>query len=301
MAEEKKSFRKQLNKYFIIGAVVFAVVFTILGIKAIRQSKEDGSDKILENESSFNSLIHQNQDSDLHDISLTDDQFLEGLNKIFPIDRTTESDRRFDIAEIEQTLEREDIIADIRYFNNFGKPGYCIATKVSIEEIKPLLDFSICQEYYVQIADDSGIGFKDVYKVTENKVEPRLISGTDVGVQQDTTLITELCNELNAQYNITDIVLTERALLIYSTGISTADLLNIFDYTYQWCLQNDCDRQLFLYSSDLLVAVTDETLRNEYYVSNYPVDELAAIFRLKYYSTKCFFSSSMQTICNLYL
>lgn len=301
MAEEKKSLRKQLNKVFIVGAVVFAVVFTILGINAIKQSKEAGSDKIIQNEESLNSLIHRNQTSEGQTVSLTDEQFLEGLNKVFPQDGTLESDIRISTANIEKTLSQEGIVADVRYFNNFGTAGYCIATQVSLEEVKALLDFSLCPEYYVQIADSSGIGLTSVYKVTKDSTEARLISGKDVGVQQDNTLIADLCSNLEEQYNITNVVLTDKALIVYSTDVSTADLLNVFDYTYQWCLQNDCDRQLFIYSSDLLVAVSDETLRDEYYSSNYPIDELAAVFRLKYYTAKCFFSTSMQTICNLYL
>lgn len=301
MAEEKKSLRKQLNKVFIVGAVVFTVVFTILGINAIKQSKEAGSDKIIQNEESLNSLIHQNQTSEGQTVSLTDEQFLEGLNKVFPQDGTLESDIRISTANIEKTLSQEGIVADVRYFNNFGTAGYCIATQVSLEEVKALLDFSLCPEYYVQIADSSGIGLTSVYKVTKDSTEARLISGKDVGVQQDNTLIADLCSNLEEQYNITNVVLTDKALIAYSTDVSTADLLNVFDYTYQWCLQNDCDRQLFIYSSDLLVAVSDETLRDEYYSSNYPIDELAAVFRLKYYTAKCFFSTSMQTICNLYL
>lgn len=300
MAEEKKSLRKQLNKYFIIGAVIFTVIFTFLGLKAIHRSKEDGSDEVLENESSFNSLIHQDSINGSN-VSLTDEQFLAGLDRIFPTDRTSDSAIRAAIAQIEQSLADGEVTADVRYFNNFGESGYCISTTSSLDKVKSLLDFSVCSEYYIQISDAGGIGIREVYKVDKDNLESRLVSGTDVGVQQDNTLIAELCDELNAQYNITDVVLTEQALLINSINLSTADLLNVFDYTYQWCLQNDCDRQIFLYLDNVLMAVTDETLRDEYYSSNYPIDELSAVFRLEYYSAKCFFSSTVQTLCDLYL
>lgn len=296
MAEDKKSRSKTINKIFIIGGSIFAVLLTIVGIIAVNQSKEKGTDSVLSNESDLVDKIYNESQQ-----PLTDDQFYEALDKIFPKDDTLTSEKRATIYQIEERFSSADIAVMAAYFNNYGKPGYRLYTKRSINDIIPLLDFSICSEYYVHVLDEDALGILGAYRVNSDGVFIRMEQGMDIGSEESLDNIADLTSDLKEQYNIEKITLTDKALVIYSYNVSTADLLNAFDYVYQWCLQNECDRQLFFYASDRLVIATDTSLADDFYKNNYPTQELAAIFRLNYYSTKCFFGRAVQDACDLYL
>lgn len=299
MADTKKSRSQTLNKIYIIGGTIFAVALTIAGIIAINQSKEKGTDEVLASESELIDAIYSNSTEEAQ--PLTDDQFYAALSRIFPNDNTTDADIRNTIYTIENTLFGAGIRAEINYFNNYGEPGYRITTSTSINEILPLLDYSFCREYHVEVTNIEETSLLGVYEVTSEGVTIRLEQGMDLGTPENVETIADLSVNLQEQYGIDKITLTDKALLIYSYGLSTADLINAFDYIYQWCLQNDCDRQIFIYASDSLVIATNPTLADDFYRSNYPVQDLAATFRLYYYTAECFFNVTIQRACNIYL
>lgn len=299
MAEDKKSRAKTLNKIFIIGGIIFAVALTVAGVIAINQSKEKGTDEVLSNESALISAIYNTEAEESE--PLTDEQFYTALDKIFPKDSTTDADKRSAVYKLENIFSDAGISAEVAYFNNYGEPGYRIYTTSSVNDIIPLLDYSLCKEYYVHVLDAEGIAILGVYKINSDGVTIRMEQGIGIGNADSDDIITELAANLEEQYGISKITFTDKVLLIYSYEVSTADLLNAFDYTYQWCLQNDCDRQIFLYASDKLMAVTNTTLADDFYKKNYPVQELAATFRLRYYSAECFFGRAIQNACNIYL
>lgn len=299
MAEDtKKSRSKTLNKILLIGGIVFAIALAVAGVIAINQSKEKGTDDVLADESSLVEAIYN---TDSQNKPLTDDQFYSALNKIFPRNPTSDASHRSDIHLIEKCFDGTDIPVNVSYYNNFGTSGYCIRTSKSVNAVIPLLDYSICQEYFVQVMNTENTGMLGAYLVTKDNVQVRFEYGTATGDEEATDSIADLLTSLAEQYNINQVTLTDSALLIYSYGVTTLDLLNAFDYVYQWCLGNNLDRQIFLYASDSLVAVTNPSLADNFYTENYPVQELAAIFRLNYYSANCFFGQTLQEACNVYL
>ena len=301
MAEETKNKKKRTwQKYLVIAGVVFALLLTICGVVAINNSKEDGSTELLEDNASLMDAMYE-EDSETDDAPLTDEQFSAALTKIFPYDKLTEAEQRASVVQLEQTLADANISASVHYFNSYGDVGFLIVTTNTIEEVKPVLDFNLGSVYYVHCRNVHTYGIDDCYKVTNDSVECRFSQGMSLGTAEPLENISNLSADLLEQYNIDNLVLTSDVILIYSYGLSTGDLLNVFDYTYQWCLQNKCDRQIILYSSDSVVAATNKQLADDYYTENYPVQELAALFRLKYYTAECFFDTSIQDTCNLYL
>lgn len=303
MEKEASNKKQEWKKYLLIAGILFASALTVCGIIAINNSKEDGSIELLQENEELVSIIYADaqEQPDTESNVLSDEQFVSALSKIFPTDSLSSVEQHQAIATIESNFTEAGITADVQYFNSYGTPGFRITTNKSLDEVQPLLDLSCGYTYYVHICTMSTFGIDECYKLVDDTVECRFSQGMTLGTPEDTESITGLCTDLAEQYNIENVVLTSNALLIYSYNLSTSDMLNVFDYTYQWCLQNDCDRQIILYSSDVIVAASDKILFDEYYINNYPIQELAAVFRLKYYTAGCFFCNAIQETCNIYL
>lgn len=106
-----------------------------------------------------------------------------------------------------------------------------------------------------------------------------------------------------AEYNLTpeDFKYSGGELEINVEILSNSDALSLFDYSFQYLLQNHPGINLVLRSGDILYAsgLVEETYEYKKY---YPHNDLAPLFRLSYYYQYDFLKNSLRsTAKQLYL
>lgn len=305
MADDKQSSsnskvdKKSLKKFCIAVGVIFCVVLCVCGIVAIIQSQQEGTDKVKQDQQSLHDVVYQSKPVE-QQTPLTDEQYQAALDMIFPDDSTDKVAISMYEDELQQTLNEAGIEAEVVYFNNFGNPGFYIYSSSPLADVKTHLDFKAYSTYYVVEADKDSRELNKIYRVDASQSE-ELFERELFNKTEDVTGITSLHNYLIATDLAETAFLFNDTIYVSTSGLSQIGLIDTFDYAFQWCVANNVEKRLILLSNGKVVAATSAPLTDDYYRDNYPVNEVAARFRLQYYIAKGFFYYDMLVISQDYL
>lgn len=306
MAENKqsntsnsKADKKSLKKFCIVVGVVFCVTLCICGIVAIIQSQQEGTDRIKQEQQSLHDAVYQSKPVE-QQTPLTDEQYQAALDMIFPEDKTESFIISTFISTLQQTLNSAGIDAEVVYFNNFGSPGFYIYSSSPLADVKPYLDFNTYSTYYVVEADKDSRELNKIYKVNATQSEELFVKEL-FNKTEDVAGITSLNNYLISTDLAEAAFIFNDTIYVSTSGLSQIGLIDTFDYAFQWCVANNVEKRLVLLADDKVVAATSTSLVDKYYRDNYPVNEVAARFRLQYYIAKGFFYYDMLLMSQDYL
>lgn len=295
--------KAKVNKAFTIAFVVFAAVLLLAGGICLYVASRSKSEQVVNSEYD---LLDTIRDSGA-DTPLTDDQFIAGMDRIIPKDYTEDSTYDAEAAELLNELtDLTGVPCIVNRINYFGSTACAIvipgsANLIDVETI--LSQHAIFSRVYVQLADTKTGNVYSEYLYTEGRskgiylssdaVVQGLVAAGSFVVTPDSS-ISGMLKQVFEEYEIKDpkVILTDTSLYMDLNTVASADVLNIFDYIYTWCRAYKKELEIVIYSGSVLYANAIVDMSDTNYSNYYPVDELAAYFRMTYYHSNNFFKNS---------
>lgn len=296
----KEATRKHLNKIFVIGGIILSTALLILGIYFISHIKETGSEEVLTNESRAQSVIYTPTES------LSDNDFEYGLEHIMP---TTSIDtHKCDevLSSISDKIEQvSGVVLDADYFCYFSDVHAYLKVfcDSELDTFLPLLtEATIFKQIYLLNSDISG-NIHDIYVYSSGDFQ-KLFSFDDLSsnsmITSESSLDT-MINNVCEEYSLESSRFAYSGDIVYInlSGVTISEVLCIFDYCWQYCYASENSPYLAVITDDTVLAFAD-TSPCELYDSYYPDNELAPLFRIKFYYNSFFVLDELRKSCEIY-
>lgn len=289
-----------LGKKLLIAFCIMAAILTTAGIIIICNRPHTGTEQVLAGNTSLQEKIYQDTDV------LSDEEFIYGITNMIPSDNTDDSVITSALAALKQAyMNTVGVDCYAEYINYFGTPAAYLKLPDTIELTKvltPLQQDTVFTKIYVLLTDSELGVVHTEYVYSDGEISevylPHMLTPTDASED-----IKQLADSLIAEYNLTpeDFKYSGGELEINVEILSNSDALSLFDYSFQYLLQNHPGINLVLRSGDILYAsgLVEETYEYKKY---YPHNDLAPLFRLSYYYQYDFLKNSLRsTAKQLYL
>lgn len=289
--------KKTLKKLFIVIGVVLVITLVVWAIILISSRSSTGVEKLLDEHKGLNDIILT------ADRPLTDEQFVYGVQSIIPNIPLPITEQTRLASNLSSVLEQyTNQIPEIEVIPYFGDPA-AIVTMKAIKDpllLGSLLDNTFSRIYFNFTNEQSFVESEYIYK--NNKMEQVYLDSVNPITVEDSEL-NILQEQITAEYALAvdDFIFTGDTIVIDCRNLSTTDALNMFDYTYQWLVDKNRDITIVLKRSTVLWANAHVDLQDSNYRDFYPAEELAPLFRMKYYYINNFFVDALCSTCKLYI
>lgn len=293
--------KKEAKKVFTIILIAFVVVLVVAGIVCVNIVSHSGQEQQLISNESFMSQIRDVSNSK----PLTDDQFMSGLDRLFPVDTTEQSEYISKMRTISHELDEMGVRYNIERINYFGTCACLLKLSDSIEiaNLQNALNNAGFSRVYIHInSTESGAILQeylyDGVELTEtyNSSEP---IGDEITNEEVSQIFSDICSE----YGISGSTLTftGEVLQIQFNNISFTNVLDIFDFLYRWCRQSELETTIRLFDGDRMLANAFVDLDDLRFESYYPASDLTATYRIKYYQINDYLKDELREASNSFL
>lgn len=289
---------KTIHKILLIAFICLAVILTVAGVILVNITPSTGSEKTIEQQ---NCLVSEVRNTS----SLSDDAFIFGINNIIPIDATDKSVINNAIQELRNELESAlQMGVYTEYLSSMGEPAAFVVLPDTCNLTEVLTVFqhaSIFTKIYIMMADINTDIVSSEFLFSEGVLH-ELYQSHSIETVVMPDKISSMCSILMYEYNLTaeSFCYSGSELCIDVSDMSYDDALCIFDYSWQYLLQEEIVLDLELFSSEMLLA-SARTEKSSAYIKYYPSSDLAPLYRLTYYYQNNFLKNDLRVTCQRYL
>lgn len=290
--------KKKINKVLIVVSVALAGILTVLGVYFIVHASSQGEERVLQEHS------ETEQDIRASVSSLADDDFEYGYSNVMPKDRTDAATRQLWINELREQIENA-VSTDVtlEYGSYFGDPIAFleISTTDILDALYPVLQSNMYFKKIHIAVKDTELGLSAVYVYADGTLTPQYSLSTAEGFslpEQFVPMQTAVIDEYGLSAD--NFSMRGDVLQISVGNMRLADVLDLFDYCWQYCYLAGANTHLAIVGSSGIYAFAD-TSANEFYDKYYPANDLAALYRVQFYLDSGFFTGDFRDACKAYI
>lgn len=293
--------KTSIKKGILIACGVFAVVLTIVGIICISNIKHTGKEQQQKEDSETMSAIRDTS----REVPLTDDQFMEGIDRLYPEDPNSSAVYTEQLKPVTDKLTEMEIDFNISRINYFGTTASLIETTADLNpaDLLPALIESDITRFYIQQNDFDTSNLLKEYLFADEELTKLYDSNEPLGASVQNNKVDSMFADVCNEYGLSDSTLTFTGDVLYLklNQVSDEDILNIFDYMYRWCLEEKLKTTIRIVKDDYVLANAPVHLADKNYDKYNPAPELAANFRVLFYRANNFLKGSLKNTSDLYI
>lgn len=275
--------KKEAKKVAFIILIVFVVVLAITGIICVNLTKRNEQELQLDSDAAFMNQIRDNVNSK----PLTDDQFMSGLDRLFPTDNTDQAAYLKKMRTLSHKLDEMEISHSIERINYFGTCACLLQLNddVNVADLQESLQEAAFDRVYIHVRPVGTVNAFIDYLYDNSELLETYNSATPIGEEISNEEVLRIYNDICAEYELlgSTLTFTGEVLQIRFNNIRFTDALDIFDFLYRWCRQSKIETTIRLYDGDILLANALISLADTRFETYHPADDLAATFRIKFY------------------
>lgn len=274
--------KRGTSKVFRVFLIVFAVLLVLFGVLCINMAKRSKQAKQLQTDSEFMSQIRDETVD-----SLSDDQFTDGLERILPVDATTLDEYTAMYKKVSGALEDKEVYYSISRIDYFGTCACLleITGDMNKDELQAFVPESGFSRMYIHITPISSEGERYEYLWDGQELTETFSSEEEIDADIADRKISAMFDSLCTEYKLTDsaITFTNDVLRVTLKSVSDVDVVDIFDYLYRWCRQEEISTTIQVFNSSTLVALAQVDLTDTRFEEYFPAADLSAQYRLRFY------------------
>lgn len=291
--------KKKINKALIILSIVLCVGLTVGGVYLISRIATQGEEQVLTSHDQIEQDIRRETSS------LTDDEFQYGYEHIMPTDTT---DPQIVAQYLSSLVERikVDLEVDLEgeSGNYFGEPAayLTIFSAVAHEDIYPILEDEVFfKKILIGVLDEDSGRLCEVYAYSKNKLEALCLLAEESDEELPVELF-EMQEAVISEYALSqDCFWCDADTVYIDVGLMPfASVLNMFDYCWAYMYSSRIDKYLVVVSNGCILACADTSIC-EQYDKYYPNNDLAALYRVRFYIDSGFLWGRLRETGKLYI
>lgn len=288
------------KKGLYIALAIAVVILIVWGIVVMTQRPSTGTQQVMASSSSLENVIRSSSAE-----SLSDEQFIYGVDNIIPQCTATEQEQlewTLDLQHNLQEIAGDDI--ECKFLNWFGEAAAVVELDELSDPTLLLETLSLTPQFSRIIINmkskDTGLVTREA--IYENGIITEHFVNLEALQPQDKAPIKGLQEQLLDEFGISEEAISYSGdCLVLTLNTSAPACLDIFDYTFRWLKQNNLNPDIIITSNGVLWAAADLKSTEALYTRYDTKSELAPLFHMTFYYTCNFFKNDLQEQCQIYL